>query len=94
MSDCHVMENLFLRWPMMRLDPVIEIRPLQNQIDDLIAEVRKVVDGGDRVIVTTLTKRSSEDLTDYLHGVGIKVEYLHSDIDAIERVEILQRLHG
>ncbi|MBO7207603.1 MAG: excinuclease ABC subunit UvrB, partial [Kiritimatiellae bacterium] len=74
------------------LDPVIEIRPLQNQIDDLIAEVRKVVDGGDRVIVTTLTKRSSEDLTDYLHGVGIKVEYLHSDIDAIERVEILQRL--
>lgn len=74
------------------LDPVIEIRPLQNQIDDLIAEVRKMVDGGDRVIVTTLTKRSSEDLTDYLHGVGIKVEYLHSDIDAIERVEILQRL--
>ena len=74
------------------LDPIIEIRPLQNQIDDLIAEVRKVVDGGDRVIVTTLTKRSSEDLTDYLHGVGIKVEYLHSDIDAIERVEILQRL--
>ena len=74
------------------LDPVIEIRPLKNQIDDLIAEVREVVDGGDRVIVTTLTKRSSEDLTDYLHGVGIKVEYLHSDIDAIERVEILQRL--
>lgn len=74
------------------LDPVIEIRPLKNQIDDLIAEIRKVVDGGDRVIVTTLTKRSSEDLTDYLHGVGIKVEYLHSDIDAIERVEILQRL--
>ena len=74
------------------LDPVIEIRPLKNQIDDLIDEIRKVVDGGDRVIVTTLTKRSSEDLTDYLHGVGIKVEYLHSDIDAIERVEILQRL--
>lgn len=74
------------------LDPVIEIHPLKNQIDDLIAEIRKVVDGGDRVIVTTLTKRSSEDLTDYLHGVGIKVEYLHSDIDAIERVEILQRL--
>ena len=74
------------------LDPVIEIRSLKNQIDDLIDEIRKVVDGGDRVIVTTLTKRSSEDLTDYLHGVGIKVEYLHSDIDAIERVEILQRL--
>lgn len=74
------------------LDPVIEIRPLKNQIDDLIDEIRKVVDGGDRVIVTTLTKRSSEDLTDYIHGVGIKVEYLHSDIDAIERVEILQRL--
>ena len=74
------------------LDPVIEIRPLVNQIDDLIGEIRKVVDGGDRVFVTTLTKRSSEDLTHYLHETGIRVEYLHSDIDAIERVAILQRL--
>jgi len=74
------------------LDPEIEIRPLKNQIDDLIGEIRKVVDQGDRIFVTTLTKRSSEDLTHYLHETGIRVEYLHSDIDAIERVAILQRL--
>ncbi len=74
------------------LDPTVEIRPLAHQIDDLIAEIHKVVKGGDRVFVTTLTKRSSEDLTHYLHEAGIRVEYLHSDIDAIERVEILTRL--
>jgi len=74
------------------LDPNIELRPLANQVEDLIAEIRKVVSGGDRVFVTTLTKRSSEDLTHYLHEAGIRVEYLHSDIDAIERVAILQRL--
>ena len=74
------------------LDPEIEIRPLKNQIDDLIGEIGKVVGNGDRVFVTTLTKRSSEDLTQYLHETGIRVEYLHSDIDAIERVSILQRL--
>ncbi|MCQ2368603.1 MAG: excinuclease ABC subunit UvrB [Kiritimatiellae bacterium] len=72
------------------LDPIIEIRPLKNQIDDLIAEIQEVK--SDRVLVTTLTKRSAEDLTSYLRDVGIKVEYLHSDIDAIERVEILHRL--
>ncbi len=74
------------------LDPVIEIRPLANQIDDLVEEIGRVVKGGDRVFVTTLTKRSAEDLSQYLHGEGIRVEYLHSDIDAIERVAILQRL--
>ena len=79
------------------LDPEIEIRPLDGQIDDLIAEIRTTVapeggSAGDRVLVTTLTKRSSEDLTRYLRDVGVRVEYLHSDIDAIERVEILQRL--
>ncbi len=74
------------------LDPEIEIRPLARQIDDLIVEIGKVVKSGDRVFVTTLTKRSAEDLTHYLHETGIKVEYLHSDIDAIERVAILQRL--
>ena len=74
------------------LDPVVEVRPLKNQIDDLIAEIRQTVEAGDRVFVTTLTKKSSEDLTDYLHNLGIRVEYLHSDIDAIERVAILQRL--
>ena len=74
------------------LDPEIEIRPLKGQIDDLIAEIGKVVKDGDRVFVTTLTKRSAEDLSQYLHEAGIRVEYLHSDIDAIERVAILQRL--
>ena len=74
------------------LDPVVEIRPLATQIDDLIAEAKKVADGGDRVFVTTLTKKSAEDLTDYLRETGVRVEYLHSDIDAIERVEILHRL--
>ena len=74
------------------LDPVIELRPLANQVDDLIAEIRKVAGAGDRVFVTTLTKRSAEDLSQYLHETGIRVEYLHSDIDAIERVEILHRL--
>ena len=84
------------------LDPEIEIRPLKGQIDDLIAEIGKEVksksdkgksaDGSNRVLVTTLTKRSAEDLSQYLHETGIRVEYLHSDIDAIERVAILQRL--
>jgi len=74
------------------LDPVIELRPLKNQIDDLVSEIGKVVAQKDRVFVTTLTKRSAEDLSQYLHNEGIRVEYLHSDIDAIERVAILQRL--
>ena len=83
------------------LDPEIEIRPLKNQVDDLIAEIGREVKSkgekgksadGNRVLVTTLTKRSAEDLSQYLHEAGIRVEYLHSDIDAIERVAILQRL--
>lgn len=74
------------------LDPVIEVRPLKNQVDDLMEELRKVADAGDRALVTTLTKRSAEDLTAYLHETGIRVEYLHSDIDALERVAILGRL--
>ena len=73
------------------LDPTIEVRPLKGQIDDLIAEINEMPKG-DRALVTTLTKRSAEDLTHYLHETGIRVEYLHSDIDAIERVAILQRL--
>ena len=74
------------------LDPEIEVRPLKTQIDDLMEEIRKVAAAGDRVLVTTLTKRSAEDLTAYLHETGIRVEYLHSDIDALERVAILGRL--
>ena len=74
------------------LDPEIELRPLKGQIDDLMAEIRNVAAKGDRVLVTTLTKRSAEDLTAYLHETGLRVEYLHSGIDALERVSILQRL--
>ncbi len=74
------------------LDPEIEIRPLKGQIDDLIVEVRKTAQAGDRTLVTTLTQRSAEDLAHYLHEIGIRVEYLHSGIDALERVAILGRL--
>ena len=74
------------------LDPPVEIRPLKGQIDDLIEEVRKCAEKGDRALVTTLTKRSAEDLTHYLRETGMRVEYMHSDIDAIERVAILGRL--
>jgi excinuclease ABC subunit B len=74
------------------LDPPVEVRPLGSQIDDLMEEVRRAADAGDRVLVTTLTKRSAEDLAAYLRETGSRVEYLHSDIDAIQRVEILGRL--
>lgn len=74
------------------LDPVVEVRPLANQIDDVIEEIRTAAEQGGRTLVAALTKRSCEDLAQYLSDVGIKSEYLHSDIDAIERVEILGRL--
>jgi excinuclease ABC subunit B len=74
------------------VDPALEVRPSQGQIDDLLAEIRKATARGQRVLVTTLTKRMAEDLTDYLSEAGVKVRYLHSDIDSIERVEILRGL--
>lgn len=74
------------------IDPPVIIRPLANQIDDVMEEIRAHATKGERVLVTTLTKRTSEDLADYLKGAGLKVRYLHSDIDAIERVEILRSL--
>lgn len=74
------------------IDPEVEIKPLAGQIDDLIEQAHQRVEAGERVFVTTLTKRSSEELTDYLRDVGIRVRYLHSEIDAIERVEILRAL--
>ncbi len=74
------------------VDPVMEIRPIQGQVEDVIGEVRKASEAGERTLITTLTKRMSEDLTDFLREAGLSVEYLHSDIDAIERVEILRRL--
>ncbi|MCK4549754.1 MAG: UvrB/UvrC motif-containing protein, partial [Candidatus Krumholzibacteria bacterium] len=74
------------------IDPVIDVRPVAGQVDDLLAEIRKTVGRGERVLVTTLTKRMSEDLTTYLTGLEVKVRYLHSDIDALDRVEILRDL--
>ncbi len=74
------------------LDPEITLRPTRGQVEDLIGEINRAVAAGERVLVTTLTKRLSEDLTAYVRDAGIRVEYLHSDIDAIERVEILRRL--
>ena len=74
------------------LDPVIVIRPIKGQVEDLIQESQETVKKGDRILVSTLTKRMAEDLADFLDQAGLKVEYLHSDIDAIERVEILRRL--
>jgi excinuclease ABC subunit B len=76
------------------LDPKITLRPLQHQIDETIELCRQRVEISQRVLVTTLTKRTAEDLTDYLRGTGLKVRYLHSDIDAIERVEILRGLRA
>ncbi len=74
------------------VDPVVEVRPVGTQVDDLMSEAKKRVDVGERVLVTTLTKRMAEDLTDYLAEHGIRVRYLHSDIDTVERVEIIRDL--
>ncbi|MFL5617616.1 MAG: excinuclease ABC subunit UvrB, partial [Gemmatimonadaceae bacterium] len=74
------------------IDPEIEVRSVRGQVDDLLGEIRKRAAIGERVLVTTLTKRMSEDLTDYLQQAGVRVRYLHSDIDAIERMEILRGL--
>ncbi len=74
------------------VDPEVEVRPVKNQIDDLIAEIRRRAERKERVLVTTLTKRMAEDLTDYLMEIGIKVRYIHSEVDALERVEILRDL--
>ena len=74
------------------LDPIIEVRPASTQVDDLLSEINLRVERKERVLVTTLTKRMSEDLTDYLQDHDVKVRYLHSDIDTIERVEIIRDL--
>jgi excinuclease ABC subunit B len=74
------------------VDPEIEVRPVRGQVDDLLNEIRVREKRGERVLVTTLTKRMAEDLTDYLQQVGVRVRYMHSDIDAIERMEIVRGL--
>ena len=74
------------------LDPAIDVRPVEGQIDDLLGEIHKETDKGNKVLVTTLTKRMAEELTDYMREVGIRVKYLHSDIDTLERIEIVRDL--
>ncbi len=74
------------------VDPLVEVRPVRTQVDDVLSEIRSVVARHERVLITTLTKRMAEDLTDYLHEHGVKVRYLHSDIETVERVEILRDL--
>ena len=74
------------------LDPIIEVRPIENQIDNLVGEINQIVEKNERVLITTLTKKMSEDLTNYLKEIGIRVKYLHSDIDTLERTEIIRDL--
>ncbi|HSM05753.1 MAG TPA: excinuclease ABC subunit UvrB [Longimicrobiales bacterium] len=74
------------------VDPEVQVRPVKGQVDDLLAEIRERESRGERVLVTTLTKRMAEDLSEYLQSVGVRVRYMHSDIDAIERVDILRSL--
>ena len=74
------------------IDPEIEVKPAKNQVDDVIGEIRERIKAGDRVLVTTLTKRMAEDLTEYLADIGIKVRYLHSDVETLERIEIIRDL--
>ncbi|MCP3794789.1 MULTISPECIES: excinuclease ABC subunit UvrB [Paenibacillus] len=91
MEKCETMVQQIIR-PTGLLDPIIEVRPSKGQIDDLISEIRLRVEREERVLVTTLTKKMSEDLTDYLKEVGIKVRYMHSEIKTLERMAILRDL--
>ncbi|HEU6451780.1 MAG TPA: excinuclease ABC subunit UvrB, partial [Gemmatimonadaceae bacterium] len=90
LSDGVVVEQIIR--PTGLLDPEIDVRPVRGQVDDLLHEIRLREKRGERVLVTTLTKRMSEDLTDYLQQMGVRVRYMHSDIDAIERMEIIRGL--
>ena len=89
-SDHNVVEQIIR--PTGLQDPEIVIRPAENQVDDLLGEIQKVVENGERILVTTLTKRMAEDLASYYREIGIKVRYLHSDIDTLERIKIVREL--
>ncbi|MBW2040036.1 MAG: excinuclease ABC subunit UvrB [Deltaproteobacteria bacterium] len=89
-SDGGVVEQIIR--PTGLMDPGIEVRPAHNQVDDLLGEIRERVEMGDRILVTTLTKRMAEDLTEYYAELGVRVKYLHSEIDTLERVEIIRDL--
>jgi excinuclease ABC subunit B len=90
LSSGHVVEQIIR--PTGLVDPEVDVRPVRGQVDDLLNEIRLRAERAERVLVTTLTKRMSEDLTDYLQQTGVRVRYLHSDIDAIERMDILRGL--
>jgi excinuclease ABC subunit B len=89
-TDGEIVEQIIR--PTGLLDPLCEIRPAKTQVDDLISEVQKTREKKLRTLVTTLTKKSAEDLTDYLNGIGIEVVYMHSDVDTLDRIEIIQKL--
>ena len=91
-SEATVVEQVIR--PTGVLDPIVEVRPTAGQVDDLLGEIRKRADRKERVLVTTLTKRMAEDLTDYLAENGVRVRYLHSEIHSIERIEIIQDLRN
>jgi len=74
------------------VDPMIEVRPAKNQIDDLLGEIRKIIDNNGRTLITTLTKRMAEDIAEYYNELGLKITYLHSEVDTVERFEILRQL--
>jgi excinuclease ABC subunit B len=90
LSGGHVVEQIIR--PTGLVDPAVEVRPVRGQVDDLLAEIHSCAAAGERVLVTTLTKRMAEDLTDFLQQTGVRVRYMHSDIDAIERMEIVRGL--
>lgn len=91
MQKCENIVEQIIR-PTGLLDPLIDVRPSKHQIDDLVTEIRKVIDRDERVLITTLTKKMAEDLTKYLEELGIEVTYLHSDVETIERMEIIRDL--
>jgi len=89
-KSCRIVEQIIR--PTGLVDPEVQVRPAEHQVDDLLSEIRKRVLRSQRVLVTTLTKRMAEDLTDYLAGVGIKVRYLHSDVETLDRIELIRDL--
>ncbi len=90
-QTCGVVSEQLIR-PTGLIDPVTDVRPVEHQVDDLLAECRSVAAGGGRILVTVLTKKMAEDLTEYMHEAGIRVRYMHSDIDTLERIEIIRDL--
>lgn len=91
LEHCHEVVEQIIR-PTGLLDPTIDVRPIEGQIDDLIGEIQARIEKNERILVTTLTKKMAEDLTDYLKDIGIKVQYLHSEIKTLERIEIIRDL--